>query len=70
MDLFQPLVGGVLHFIWNGNMDSSGIPLYSVGNYQVGLLVVPLCFLVSLIVSLFFIKETYCHPKYDIEVLK
>jgi len=68
--LFQPLVGGVLHFLWNGNMDSSGIPLYSVENYHVGLFVVPLCFLVGLIVSLFFIKETYCHPKYDIEVLK
>ena len=67
--IFQPLVGAILHFLWNGAMDGEGIPLYSVGNYQVGLLIVPVCFFIGLIVSLFFIKETYCLPKYDAEIV-
>jgi len=62
--LFQPLVGILLHFFWEGHTDAYGVPLYSINNYHIGLVVVPACFFVGLLVSSFFIKETYCRPKY------
>jgi len=68
--IFQPLVGLLLHLFWDHKVGDNGVPLYTVENYHLGLLIVPLCFLVGLIVSLFFIKETYCHPKYDEAILK
>lgn len=68
--IFQPLVGLLLHLSWDHKMGGDGVPLYTVENYHLGLMIVPLCFLVGLIVSLFFIKETYCQSKYDVDVLK
>ena len=62
--LFQPFVGWILHLLWDGGKDLHGIPLYSVMNYHMGLLIVPLCFLVGLITSSFFIQETYCRPRF------
>ncbi|WP_194847501.1 MFS transporter [Candidatus Neptunochlamydia vexilliferae] len=63
--LFQPLVGFLLQLYWGGGRDGYGAPVYSIENYHIGLVVVPLCFFVGVISSLFFIKETYCKPKYD-----
>lgn len=63
--LFQPFVGLLLHLNWQGDVDSYGVPLYAVDNYHIGLLVVPMCFLIGLITSSFFIKETYCRSKYE-----
>lgn len=62
--IFQPLVGLLLHMFWEHKTDYYGVPIYSVGNYHIGLSIVPICFFVGLIVSSFFIKETYCRPKY------
>lgn len=62
--LFQPLVGYLLHKGWDGQMQS-GIPIYSVVDYHLALIVVPFCFLIGLVMSSFFIQETYCRPKFD-----
>lgn len=62
--IFQPFVGYILDFYWNGEMHEK-VPIYSLSNYHVGLIVVPACFLLGLIVSLFFIRETYCLSRYD-----
>ena len=56
--IFQPLVGVVLHFCWQGEMLNS-VPFYTVSNYQTALFIVPLCYLVGWIVSQFFIRETH-----------
>lgn len=61
--LFQPLVGVLLDWHWSGQMIDD-TKIYSVANYQVALSVVPICFLAAFVASLFFIKETYCQPKY------
>lgn len=57
--LFQPLVGYILQ-----RMDSArivnGAHVYSVASYQKALLVMPLCFLTSLIIVLFILRES--HP--------
>ena len=63
--LFQPFVGYLLQVFWDGAKDGWSVPVYSIVNYHLGLIVVPACFLVGLISSLFFIQETYCRLKYD-----
>jgi MFS family permease len=57
--LFQPLTGILMHHHAGQVIKVAGIPQYSVADYQYGLLVVPLCFLVGLVVSQFFIEESY-----------
>lgn len=61
--LFQPLVGLILHQYWDGAKDGWGVPVYSVANYHLGLIVVPACFLIGLLTSFFLIKETYCRQR-------
>lgn len=62
--LLQPLVGFVLHELWNGDI-LNNVPVYSTATYQVALVSVPLCFLLGLLVSQFFIQETHCRSRYD-----
>lgn len=62
--LLQPFVGFLLQRFWKGNTLES-IPVYSLGNYHMALSIVPLCFLIGSMVSIFFIKETKCTPTYD-----
>ncbi|MCP5506397.1 MAG: MFS transporter [Chlamydiales bacterium] len=63
--IFQPFVGLILHQFWDGAKDGWGVPVYSVANYHLGLMVIPICFALGLFTSLFLVKETYCRPKYD-----
>lgn len=57
--LFQPLVGIILSLHASGVMQG-GIPVYSVADYRIALAVVPICYLISAIISSCFLKETYC----------
>jgi MFS family permease len=56
--LAQPFIGLILDMRWNGQM-ADGIRQYSVGNYHVALMTIPICIAISLLI-LPFIKETYC----------
>lgn len=56
--LAQPFIGLLLDFGWQGGM-ADGVRQYSVGNYHIALLTVPVCIGISLFI-LPFIKETYC----------
>jgi len=62
--VFQPIVGWILSKLWQGGMES-GVPVYTTSNYTSALTCVPLCYLVCLIASLFFIKETHGKHTYD-----
>lgn len=62
--LFQPLVGYLLRLNWTGEMFNNA-PVYSVDNYTIALLVVPVCFFLSYISGQFLIRETYCKPQYS-----
>lgn len=57
--LFQPLVGYLLNHSNDWHM-VDGITVYSAASYQKALIIMPLCYLASLIISLFVIKES--HP--------
>ncbi|MCP4177267.1 MAG: MFS transporter [bacterium] len=54
-----PLVGYLLDMNWKGVIQN-GIKYYSTGNYQLSLSILPICFLIALILSMFFIRETNC----------
>ena len=62
--IFQPLVGGIMHHVWDGKM-LHGIPDYSIGDYQTAFIILPLCYLVGTLICLVWLKETHCKP-YDI----
>lgn len=57
--IFPYLVGSILRGHWQGAMHNSA-PLYSVSDFQMALMVVPICFFLTAFSSLFFIRETYC----------
>ncbi|MEM1243852.1 MAG: MFS transporter, partial [Pseudomonadota bacterium] len=59
--LFQPLVGYLLHFFWNGEMLHQ-VPYYSIAAYQKSLILLPITAFMCLIVGVFLIKETNCQP--------
>jgi len=61
--IFQPLLGCILDFFWDGKMTTSGEPLYTASNFQSAIMTLPLCLLVGLIV-LFWGKSKYVH-KHD-----
>ncbi len=57
--VFQPLVGYILQQTGTWRIEN-GVHVYTVASYQTALLVMPLCFLASLIISAFVLKES--HP--------
>lgn len=57
--IFQPLVGYFLQQTDSWRL-VNGVHVYSVSSYQTALLVMPLCFLASLIIAFFILKES--HP--------
>ncbi|KTC97462.1 major facilitator family transporter [Legionella geestiana] len=59
--IFQPLVGVLLHRGHDWTI-VNGLPVYTLMGYNKALLVMPLCFLVSLIVSVFIMRES--HPEH------
>ena len=60
--IFQPVVGMILHHFgttyWVG-----GVPKYTPESYQLALLIMPICYLISLMLILFVIKES--HPEHS-----
>lgn len=62
--ILTPFIGYLLHVGWNHQF-IRGIPVYSLSNYRHALISVPICALLALIISLFFLKETHCKPQYS-----
>lgn len=57
--IFQPLVGYILQQTGSWRI-VNGAHVYSISSYQTALLVMPLCFLASLLIATFLLKES--HP--------
>lgn len=53
----QPAVGFILDAIWKGQLDSNGSPIYSISDYQTGLMVVPISFAIALLTALFLVRK-------------
>lgn len=56
--IFQPIVGIILQHSGVGSW-MNGVPVYSITSYQKALLVMPCCYLASLILAIWLIKESY-----------
>ncbi|MEI6628112.1 MAG: MFS transporter, partial [Alphaproteobacteria bacterium] len=56
--IFQPLLGKLLDYSWNGSFGADGAPLYTLEDYQFALSAVLFAFLLGRVL-MFFIKETY-----------
>ena len=67
--ILQPLTGFILNYFWDGSMEN-GIPFYGIFNYELALLVVPICYAYAYIASAFFINETNCQNQYSPDVLE
>ena len=57
--VFQPLIGRILDITWQGAMQN-GVPVYSLHGYQIAFLILPICYFIAMLASMFFIKETRC----------
>ncbi len=57
--VLQPLIGYLLYLNWNGSM-SGHTPFYNTHDYRLGLLMIPVCYLLAFIISSKCLKETYC----------
>lgn len=60
----QPLAGYLLRRVWDGAMQS-GVPVYSIHNFQQAFLLLPIFAVLALIASIFLIRETYCQPVHE-----
>lgn len=60
--LFQPLVGYILHHTDSWRL-VNGVHVYSTESYELSLIIVPLCFLMSLVIASLFLKES--HPAHQ-----
>lgn len=58
----EPLVGKLLDISWDGTLTADGIRSFSVTDYHLALLALPIYLLVAIGV-LHYIKETYCRQK-------
>lgn len=61
--LFQPLIGILLSWHAAGCVQN-GVPVYTLVDYKIALAVVPLCYLISIFVSSFLLKETHCQYRF------
>lgn len=57
--IFQPLVGYILQHTNSWHL-VNGVHIYSIASYQMALVVMPVCFLGSLLIAGFLLKES--HP--------
>lgn len=55
--VFQPFIGKLLDWFWTGDMQN-GIRIYSHHNYRLALISLPICMLISLVLTLF-LRESY-----------
>lgn len=55
----QPIIGLILHSVWNG-ATQHGTPVYSVGDYRIALLMLPVFYLIAALSCILFVKETHC----------
>ncbi|WP_032113076.1 MFS transporter [Candidatus Paracaedibacter symbiosus] len=56
--IFQPLLGVILDFVWDGTISHEGTPVYDLAHYQHALTAVPICLLIAWLIMLF-VRETY-----------
>lgn len=62
--LLQPLASFLVHLHWNGTMLGNA-PVYNAADYRASFFLLPLCYVVALIVSKKYLRETHCKRQYE-----
>lgn len=62
--IIPSIIGAIIHPDYSGKMQ------YSVADFERGLIIMPILFIICFILSVFFIKETFCRSKFEIHYLK
>jgi MFS family permease len=62
--ILQPLAGLILRHCWNGKYND-GTPFYASHDYILAMSIIPVCAVLALAMSLFFIKETHCRHVHE-----
>tara|TARA_R110000868_G_scaffold410505_2_gene698763 strand:+ start:12410 stop:13747 length:1338 start_codon:yes stop_codon:yes gene_type:complete len=60
----QPLAGFLLRLHWDGLLDATHNPIYSLGDFKEALIIVPIAFALAFFIATFFLKETHCRHTY------
>ncbi|MDR0942766.1 MAG: MFS transporter [Holosporales bacterium] len=55
--VFQPLLGALLDFFWDGSIGENGLRIYNIDCYKYAILIIPTLLVISYFLS-FFLKET------------
>ncbi len=55
--IFQPLLGVLLDYFWEGKVNDSGLRIYDINCYKYAILIIPACLILTYFIS-FFVKET------------
>jgi MFS family permease len=58
--IFQPFIGYLLDFLGNGKMVNK-VPVFTITDYQIALVIIPISLVISAVMSQYFLKETYCN---------
>jgi len=66
--ILQPIIGWLLCLNWNGALLDHA-PIYSLSDYRIGLLMIPICYALATFISVRRIGETNCQPRYSIQHL-
>lgn len=56
--IFQPLLGKLIDYSWDGSFNAAGAPIYALKDYQFAFTAVLFAFLLGRVI-MFFVKETY-----------
>lgn len=67
--IFQPLMGYILDFFWDGTIAVDGTPVYSIFNYQHAMMTIPVCMVIAWFM-MFSVKETYQYKEKEEEEIK
>ena len=59
----QPAAGFILDFVWQGQHSQTGSAIYTLSNYHMALLVVPLAFLLAALTAIFLVRERFYHTE-------
>ena len=55
---FSPLVGSILDWTWQGNLDKNGVHVFTRLSYQEAFIIIPLGLLISLILTFYLNRRT------------
>lgn len=56
--IFQPLLGLILDYVWDGARAMDGTPLYTLSAYKMALLPVPVCLIIAGFI-IYYVRESY-----------